>query len=974
MSEDFFIKQNNGTYYVRFDPKNINGTAYVLHSNCAINYGQDKYTDNSANWLNCADWGNDIKISTVATNGKSSYYGTFDQNGNVWEWNDGTYFGVGSGDARKVLRGGGYGSTDVRYLARNYRSGPLSDVNDTDSLQSGKDTLIRAGFRVATISNPYNLDNFKYIPGDSTAGKDINGFGEVDYNYSINKYLVTNTEYAEFLNAIAATDTKGLFYTGSDDFYGITRSGSSGSYTYAVKTNMGNKPAVRISWFMAARYCNWLHNNKPTGAQNSSTTEDGAYDLTVSPYNVTNFSSLMDIDVLNLQRQTDAKYFIPSEFEWYKAAYYDPNRLDEYSTGITITDLNSTGSGIDGGVQARDPNWQIVAYPSSWPSAPESAPYSGYIYSGVPSVWTGQSYYTPNTIEFSRKWKDASWIGPRYDSLSLSSELSDPTANYNIIYATNFNASAGGSAYLLVYCLADNRSQVFVNGGIDTTIGDRPTITGGTQLYNTQFSDTNGARSGPIWSGQVPVNAGNNTLYVVATDIGGPGGGGYQGLLVSADPINYWNFATRSTQEAPCCVNTLSNGDGVGTRYNCLSGSTATVSITNASPAVVTLNSHGLNDNDEVYFTTTGSLPDGLFPYVRYYVKNAQTNTFEVTYKIGCPSINTSSNGTGTHTILYDGAPNVCDLGDPILTDFSLTQITCNSTPVTGINIAWTVKDIDGYNHIFNSPAATYTLCNYEYIKPSGAINILVGSGDSPQYKTAPVMMIRAVIRQPSSCYCSNPEIKIYYGKVSEMCSPTQILDAAVAAGYVWPRIVSNPPDFECPEIDYSDYLPPGNCDDNDCNRPIRIYAYCCGTQNSNTTPLCPADTDCDSYIFNCDSDISYNDCIGFNPGGTVVSVRDIAYSPISPNVAATQHIGASGSFAVVESGCLSYLRNGVYYSGSKLEFTENSYINLSFSIKLPNGRSSSWVPAGSVYVDEFGDLTVLTTGNIPVSHPDTVQ
>jgi len=36
-------------------------------------------------------------------------------------------------------------------------------------------------------------------------------FGSVDYVYLISKYEVTNAQYAEFLNAVADTDTNGLY-------------------------------------------------------------------------------------------------------------------------------------------------------------------------------------------------------------------------------------------------------------------------------------------------------------------------------------------------------------------------------------------------------------------------------------------------------------------------------------------------------------------------------------------------------------------------------------------------------------------------------------------------------------------------------------------------------------------------------------------------------------------------------------------
>src|SRR5262245_22856476 len=59
-------------------------------------------------------------------------------------------------------------------------------------------------------------------------------FGGVDYTYSIGTYEVTNAQYAEFLNAKAASDSSGLYPPGTVEFNGITRTGVDGSYTYSV--------------------------------------------------------------------------------------------------------------------------------------------------------------------------------------------------------------------------------------------------------------------------------------------------------------------------------------------------------------------------------------------------------------------------------------------------------------------------------------------------------------------------------------------------------------------------------------------------------------------------------------------------------------------------------------------------------------------------------------------------------------------
>ena len=76
--------------------------------------------------------------------------------------------------------------------------------------------------------------------------------------------------------------------------------------------------------------------------------------------------------------------------------------------------------------------------------------------------------------------------------------------------------------------------------------------------------------------------------------------------------------------------------------------------ITIASPAVVTLASHGLTVNDTVQFTTSGSLPTGLSPSTNYFVISTglTANTFEISATIGGSAINTSGSQSGTHTLI----------------------------------------------------------------------------------------------------------------------------------------------------------------------------------------------------------------------------------------------------------------------------------------------------------------------------------
>lgn len=93
---------------------------------------------------------------------------------------------------------------------------------------------------------------------------------------------------------------------------------------------------------------------------------------------------------------------------------------------------------------------------------------------------------------------------------------------------------------------------------------------------------------------------------------------------------------------------TLSTGDTFSSALT----KSATVTITNASPGVITWTAHGLLANAMVFFSTTGSLPTGLTVNQIYFVVGTSItpNTFTVSLAAGGTAINTSSAGSGTQT------------------------------------------------------------------------------------------------------------------------------------------------------------------------------------------------------------------------------------------------------------------------------------------------------------------------------------
>jgi len=193
---------------------------------------------------------------------------------------------------------------------------------------------------------------------------DVPGIGSVSYVYDIASTGVTLNQYTEFLNAVAKTDSYGLYNTNMAtdlNVAGIARVGENGSYTYTV-IGSGLRPVTYVSWFDAARFANWMANGQRTGVQDGTTTENGAYSLWGANSGV-NFTK----NAINPNTSAATTYWIPSENEWYKAAYYEvvddpesgeqigkywlyPTRSDLKPGNLIGGDLNQANYKPDGGV------------------------------------------------------------------------------------------------------------------------------------------------------------------------------------------------------------------------------------------------------------------------------------------------------------------------------------------------------------------------------------------------------------------------------------------------------------------------------------------------------------------------------------------------------------------------------------------------------------------------------------------------
>ena len=180
-------------------------------------------------------------------------------------------------------------------------------------------------------------------------------YGSVSYAYDIGKTEVTTAQYVAFLNATASTvDTYGLYNPLMANMGGIgvgisQAGGGITNFTYSVTGGGENRPVAFVSWFDAARFSNWMTTGQGT------TTETGSYTLA---------GAVSGSTVARNVSPNGPYYYIPTEDEWYKAAYYNPGTT-AYSlfpngqATITTADANyasAVGTTTNVGAYSGDPS------------------------------------------------------------------------------------------------------------------------------------------------------------------------------------------------------------------------------------------------------------------------------------------------------------------------------------------------------------------------------------------------------------------------------------------------------------------------------------------------------------------------------------------------------------------------------------------------------------------------------------------
>lgn len=240
--------------------------------------------------------------------------------------------------------------------------------------------------------------------GDAGNAADNTGYGSVGYDYRMSKYEVSEAMIGAY-NA------------------------NSGGPLITLDSRGANRPATAVSWDEAARFVNWLNTSSGYSAAYNFTTGGGNDNITLWSVGDAGY------DPANPFRNSNAYYFLPSEDEWYKAAYYDPNANGgtggywDYATGSDTAPTAVTG-GTSGAVYGQS----LATGPALVTDAGGLSPYGTMAQTGNVWEWGESGSTAPNdSAGESRVFRGGAWFG-NSSSLQSSFRLSlNPTDGLNSI-------------------------------------------------------------------------------------------------------------------------------------------------------------------------------------------------------------------------------------------------------------------------------------------------------------------------------------------------------------------------------------------------------------------------------------------------------------------------------------------------------------------------------------------------------------
>ncbi len=199
-------------------------------------------------------------------------------------------------------------------------------------------------------ANEFTID-FVNISGDASSANGTyigasrpEGFTDPANDYRMGTYEITYDQWDKFVNSYGTV-------TGSDGF--INPGDAYNSSPHFTGTNV---PTNMISWYEAAQFINYLNTSTDHTAAYKFTGTQGTGDYALGVWE----SGDAGYDSTNPYRNSNAYYFMPTEDEWVKAAYWNGTSLQTYASVGNLTPTQSGWNFYDGEF-ATDPSgpWDV---------------------------------------------------------------------------------------------------------------------------------------------------------------------------------------------------------------------------------------------------------------------------------------------------------------------------------------------------------------------------------------------------------------------------------------------------------------------------------------------------------------------------------------------------------------------------------------------------------------------------------------
>jgi len=268
-----------------------------------------------------------------------------------------------------------------------------------------------------TFGSGTNIFTIDFVEvGDAGNANDTTGYGGVSYDYRMGTYEISRDMITK-ANTVSAIQGQALNLSLLD--------------MSAFGGNGVDRPATGISWNEAARFVNWL---------NTSQGYQAAYKFALQPGDV-GYSSNANIllwepadagyNASNLYRNADAFYFLPSEDEWYKAAYYSGSG-SVYFDYATQQNVGDAPTAVASGTGADEAVYDGQSGPADITLAGGESHYGTVGQNGNVWEWQESAFTAPNdSATENRGIRGGAWDGPEISLRSSDRIGNSPTFQFD---------------------------------------------------------------------------------------------------------------------------------------------------------------------------------------------------------------------------------------------------------------------------------------------------------------------------------------------------------------------------------------------------------------------------------------------------------------------------------------------------------------------------------------------------------------